>query len=265
MNGEKLSRETIIKTLVDAVEPLKFVQAFWEGGAAAFGRVDKWSDIDLYLVVDDKKAEDTFLVVESVLESLSPIERKYVPPSLHGPGVYQAFYRLKEVSEYLLIDLAILQRSCPDKFLEPQIHGKVVFHFNKSDQINIPTLNKDALLKRLGERLERLKARVDLFNNYVPKEINRSNYLEAFDYYFRITLSTLTEILRMKYNPFHHDFVMRYVHYELPSNIIEKLMHLYFVKDENDLQNKYQEATDWLREIIAGIDEKQIWRVVGIA
>lgn len=58
---------------------------------------------------------------------------------------------------------------------------------------------------------------------------------------------------------------MRYIHYELPSDIIEKLMHLYFVKDENDLQKKYQEATDWLHEIIAGIDEKQIGRVVGIA
>jgi len=89
----KLTRDIILQTLIDALEPRDYVHAFWEGGAAAFERLDEWSDIDLYLVVDDEKTDETFLAVEEALRSLSPIEQKYEvlhPPSL---GLSQAFYK----------------------------------------------------------------------------------------------------------------------------------------------------------------------------
>ena len=46
-----LTRAEILVTLRAALEPLPYTHALWEGGAAAFGRVDDWSDIDLQ--VDD--------------------------------------------------------------------------------------------------------------------------------------------------------------------------------------------------------------------
>ena len=51
--GNELTRERVIQTLVVALKPLDYVHAFWEGGAAALNRIDEWSDIDLYLDVDD--------------------------------------------------------------------------------------------------------------------------------------------------------------------------------------------------------------------
>ena len=72
---KKLTREAIIQALVDALKPLDYVYAFWEGGAVAFDRVDDWSDVDLYLVVDDKKVEDTFLAVEKALNYCLPLNR----------------------------------------------------------------------------------------------------------------------------------------------------------------------------------------------
>ena len=54
---------------------LDYVHAFWEGGAAAFGRADEWSDIDAYLLVNDSKVADAFLAVEKALESVSPIKQ----------------------------------------------------------------------------------------------------------------------------------------------------------------------------------------------
>jgi len=50
-----VTREDIIKTLASSLSPLDYVHAFWEGGAPAFGRLDEWSDLDLYVVVDDEK------------------------------------------------------------------------------------------------------------------------------------------------------------------------------------------------------------------
>lgn len=129
-NTNGLTRDNIIHTLVEALEPIDYLYAFWEGGAAAFNRIDEWSDIDIYLVVDDGKVDETFLAVENALRSLSPIKQKYEVTQTSWPGVSQAFYKLEGASEYLIIDLAVLTLSAPDKFLEPKIHGDAVFYFN---------------------------------------------------------------------------------------------------------------------------------------
>ena len=253
---KKLSRETIIQTLANALKSLDYVHAFWEGGAAAFNRIDEWSDIDIYLLVDDDKVEQTFLAVEKELKALSPIKQKYDVPQTAWPGVFQAFYKLETTSEYLLIDLAILTLSSKERFLEPEIHGNNVFYFNKDNMIKPPSLDKQAFASKLRKRQERLEARFKVFNIFVQKEINRRNYLEAIDLYYAVTLATLVEALRIKYNPFHHDFKMRYIHHELPPRIIHRLKQLFFVKNEKDLQEKYNKATEWFTEVLSETTER---------
>jgi len=262
MNGEKLTRKMIIQALVNALEPLNYVHAFWEGGAAAFDRIDEWSDIDLYLVVDDKKVAEAFVVVEKALKSLSLIKQKYEVSHYPQSGLFQAFYRLKDANEYLIIDLAVLTVSSPDKFLEPDVHGKVVFYFNKTDDVKPALLDKEALVKKCRERLKRLEVRFEMFNNFVQKEINRGNHLEAIDFYHRLVLGSLVEALRIKHNAVHHDFKMRYIHYELPSEITETLKRLYFVTDEEDLQRKYDMASKWFYRVMLEIDRNGVERLV---
>jgi len=257
-NDDRLTREIIIQTLVDALEPLDYIYAFWEAGAAAFNRIDEWSDIDLYLVVDDDKVEETFLAFEKALKSLSHIKQKYSVQHPSESGLFQAFYRLESASEYLIIDLAIFKLSSPDKFLEPEIHGNAVFYFNKSGKVKLPPLDRDAFAKKLQKRLKRLKANFDMFNNFVQKEINRGNCLEALGLYRVVTLASLVEALRIKHNPIHHDFKMKYIHYELPSEIIKQLKYLFFIEDVNDLQKKYDEAAKWFHEIMSEITQKNI-------
>jgi len=259
---KKLTRDRVIHVLVDALEPLDYIHAFWEGGAAAFGRIDEWSDVDLYLVVDDERVDEAFLAVENALKSLSPVEQKYKvlhPPSLH---LSQAFYKLEDASEYLLIDLAILTPKSPDKFLEPEIHGNAIFYFNKSDQVKPPPLDREALARKLQKRFGRLRARFAMFNSFVQKEINRGSYLEALDFYRAYTLGTLVEALRIRHSPFHHNFRMHYIHYELPPEIVKKLEHLYFVGDEKDLQEKYDEATNWFDGLASETDPGKVEELI---
>lgn len=259
----KLTRKQIIEALLEALKPLDYVHAFYEGGAAAFNRIDEWSDLDLYLVVDDEKVNETFVAVEKTLKSLSPIKQKIDLPQTPWPGVSQAFYRLKDANDYLIIDLCVLKLSSSEKFLEPKIHGNVVFYFNKYGKVQPPQLDREALVKKVRERLERLQARFDMFNNFVQKEINRGHFLEALDLYHGLTLGALVEVLRIKYNPIHYNFKMEYLHYELPSEVIKKLEHLYFVKDVKDLQEKYYEAISWFHKTMLEIDQKEIERLIG--
>jgi len=261
-HGEELTRETIVRALAEALDSLDYVHAFYEGGAAASDTVDKWSDLDFYVVVGDDKVNDILAVIERALETLSPIQLKYEPSHLEWPGLYQAFYKLAKANRYLLIDLVVLKTGSAEKFLQPEIHGDVVFHINKSDAIKPPPLDRVAFVRKLQERVKKLRARCDMSNDFVQKEINRHNDLEAIDLYHNLTLAMLVEVLRIRHNPLHYDFGMHYVRYELPAEALRRLSHLYFVRDGADLQRKYDEATQWLRAEMSEIREDNVERLV---
>ncbi len=249
MARHTLTREEIVQNLRRDLEPIDYIHAFWQSGSIAFNRVDQWSDIDLYLVVDDEKVQETFADVERSLTQFSLIEQKYEIPENPPLQDAQAFYRLRDAGEYLIIDLAALKQSTPEKFLEPRIHGKSIFYFNKSNRVTIPEWDEEAWRNRLEERTKRLEAKFRMFNNFIEKEIKRGNRLEALDVYYNLTLAILLEALRIKYNPNHYDFKVRYVHYELPPHVLNRLEKLYFVGSPAELEEKYREASSWFAEL----------------
>ena len=62
-----LSREDILNAVRSVLEPFDTVHAMWEGGAAAFDRIDQWSDIDVQVICDDDSVPDVFERVEKSL------------------------------------------------------------------------------------------------------------------------------------------------------------------------------------------------------
>ena len=143
-----LTRNEIIDAIVKSLKPLKFVHAFWEGGAIAFDRVDQWSDMDLYIVVEEEKVDDTFSTIEKTLEQLSRIKLKYEVEHPKQLRLSQAFYRLEDADAFHIVDLAILTPSSPEMYLEPEIHGNAVFYFNKEGKIVVPHVDKSRFRKR---------------------------------------------------------------------------------------------------------------------
>lgn len=254
MSEEKVSRESIVLAIVNALEPLEYVYALWEGGAVAFGRLDRWSDIDICVDADDEKVEDVFPVAEAALETLAPIEIKYEVPPGATHGYVQAFYRLKGTAEFLLVDFAVFKHSEPNKLLEPEIHGDSRFHFNKREAVRVPSLDRGAFIDRMKSGMERLVLRFDTFSCFVDKEINRGNWIEAMDLYHRIILGSLVQGLRMRYYPVHYDFGTRYIHYELPPEVVKRLLDLHFVCDREDLLRKVKDARRWFHRTVDEID-----------
>jgi len=249
-----VTRDATITALVSALKPVEYVHAFWEGGAVGYDRSDNYSDIDAYLLIDDGKVEETFRIVESAIESLSPVSQKYVVRQNPWPGVSQAFYRMENASEFLVLDLAILTSASSTKFLEPEIHGKAIFYFNKTGIDEAPHADKVEFDRKMSERLSLVDERFRMFSNFVQKEIARGNSLEALEYYRTIVVPSLVEALRAKYHPLHYDFRMRYVQYELPTVVVRRLERLCFVSNMQDLQEKYLEACKWFNELRAPVD-----------
>ncbi len=258
-----VNRDRIVQALTASLEPRPFVQAFWEGGAIAFGRIDAWSDLDLYVVVDDDRVADGFRAVEDGLTALVPIEVRYEVPWPLESGIAQRFYRVAGASPFLLVDLAVLKASAPDKFLEPELHGPATFYLNRMG-LKPPHLDADAFLRTMLERRDRLRTRMDIFGLFVEKEVNRGHALEAWTLYQRLILEPLLEVLRMRHGPLHYGFRERYIYAELPPNVLVRLEHLAFVRDAEDVRAKYEEARRWFDEVSRSITEDDARRLVDV-
>ena len=260
-----VNRDAILSALVAALKPLPFVDAMWEGGAAAFDRLDEWSDIDLYIVAADDRVDATFRVVGEALGGLSPIRWKYEPAWPAESGIAQAFYRLEHASEYLLVDLAVLKRSAPDKFLEPELHGRAIFSFNKGDVVKLPSLDVDAFVKKVLERRDRLALRMALFGPFVSKELHRHNWLGALEAYQHIVLDSLIQVLRMRHYPAHYGYNVRYVYFELPRDVVQRLEGLSFVHSPEDIPELSRKAVEWFRETVSQVTEENVRSLVRAA
>ncbi|HEV8595495.1 MAG TPA: hypothetical protein VGR51_08205 [Thermoplasmata archaeon] len=248
-----LPRTAIIEAVRSAVEPLPFVEALVEGGAAAWGRVDAWSDVDLNVFISGEAFDETFRAIEDALRARSAIQHTFVA---HGPsegGMQQKFYRLENAGPFLLVDLAVMNAATKEKFLEPELHGQNLVYFDKTGVATAPPFDRAAFEGKMRERLARLRDQTEMFHVFVEKEVSRGNFIEAFDNYRAYVAAPLLEVLRMTHGPLHHTFRTRYVHYELPPEAVARFQHLLFVRDADDLRRKYPEALGWFREVAAAL------------
>jgi hypothetical protein len=253
MPKSNLTREEIIGALRERLEPLDFVLTMWEGGAAAFDRVDEWSDIDLQVAAEDDRTGEVFPIVEAALVSLAPIEIKYEIPQPAWHGHAQRFYRLSNTSKYLLIDFVVMKQSSPLKFLEPEIHGNAVVHFDKANIVRAAQLDRATHDAKLKERVSALRVSFDLFQILTLKELDRRNDIEALAFYQSFTLRPLTEALRIQYAPARYNFHTRYIQYDLPRDVVLKLQTLFFVQDAAELRAKREQAELWFYQTLGEI------------
>ena len=254
MSDNKLPREQIIKVVVDALEPLEYVHALWQGGAAAFDRVDQWSDTDLTAIADRESIPKVFQAAEAAVKKLTDFDLIFDVPQPTSHGFFQKFYRLKQASPFLLIDLAVGELEKPDKFLEPEIHGNPIVHFDRKNIIASQPLDREKFKQNMLMALERAKVRFDIFQLFFDKEYNRGNYLDAFDFYYNFAIGGLLAVLRMKHSPYHYTFRSKYANYDLPPEVVKRLEDLYFVKGPEDMKAKYQQVKDWFAEAVAEVE-----------
>ena len=246
----KITRNSIITKLVKTLKPLNYVHAMWEGGAAAFDRIDQYSDIDLYILAKKRKTNLIIKHVENALTSLSGINKQLSVNHSQWSDLTQIFYQLQRTSKYLLIDLVILNQESPEKFLDPRVHGKVIFYFNKSKNLKSNRLSKRELSNFLIKYKNKLKLKFDLFNIFVQKEINRNHQVEAVNLYYKITMKTLIDLLRIKYSPYHYNFNLQYLSLEIPNRALQKLDTLNYIKNMDDLKEKYHKSTIWVNDLL---------------
>ena len=237
-----LTRNSIVKPLVAFLETHASVNAVWEGGAAGWKRVDEWSDIDLVADVNDADVEKVMDSVKEFLEKEFGIDLQFDITQSPWPQIRQCFFRLKNCSPFLLIDFCIFPNSATDKFLEVEIHGEPVVHFDRKNIVQPVPINPEEQAKKLAQRIPLLQKRFEIFQVLVEKEINRGNHLEAFGFYLGFTVQPLVEMLRIVYAPHHSTFGTRYIQYDLPAPIVQQLTPFYFMANAHALKQNFVAA-----------------------
>lgn len=237
-----LTRQQILHALQNTLEPLSYVHAMWEGGSAAFGREDEWSDVDVQIVVADENVAEALAAAEAALLALSPFEIRWEVPQPAWHGHAQVFYKLQNASPYLMVDFVVMKASNPNKFLEPEIHGQANILFDKNNALTVAPLDWAALRQQINARLEQLRLIFPLFQSLTTKSINRGWSLEAVAFYNAYTLRPLMEVLRIKYSPAHHNWHVKAAHFELPAEVFAQVEPLFFPHDLVDIATKRTEA-----------------------
>jgi predicted nucleotidyltransferase len=256
-------REDIVAAIRGALESLDYVLGAWEQGAASFGRVDEYSDIDLCLIVEDCRVEDVLKAVEGALDARFGVERTFRLPEPTWHGHSQCFYWLRGAGPYLFVDMAVEKASSKNRFLEYSVHGPPRVLVNRRGTIKDDTPSKEEFADSLVRRIETLKAIFGLFQAEVEKELARGHELEALAFYNSMTLRPLVEALRIRHCPWRHDFHTRYVYHDLPPPVVRRLHRFFFVKDAKDIAKKRAEAEKWFLETVRGLDREAILRSLG--
>jgi predicted nucleotidyltransferase len=244
----------IVEALIEKLEPIEHIHAMWEIGAAAFDRIDEWSDIDIMIAGADDKIEEIITIFEQSLEAISPIELKWRVPNPIEFGHLQAFYKLQDTSPYLLIDVVFMKSSVEEKWLVPEIHNPPHVYFDKTGVTKPEPFNSDEFLKKLKDHTAQVRARFELFEPLILKEVHRDQPIEAMGYYQNMCLRPLLELIRVAYTPTHYNFSIRYVYQELPHDVIERLEPLYYCTDIEDLRLKRDVAEILFFEIHDALD-----------
>ena len=113
-------RDRIAGAVTDTLKSLPTVFAGWEGGSAAFGALDRYSDIDLTFLVDDEVPfEQLYAPLENALNAVSPI-------TVSQPVTLGRYYKLRDGGEFLFIDIVFLRAGEPDHYLNVERHGHVI-------------------------------------------------------------------------------------------------------------------------------------------
>ena len=248
-----ITRQSILSSIRSTLEPLEFVHAMWEGGAAAFSRVDEWSDIDLQIDVDDGRADEVMAIVE---RALPPVLHRFEVPRPTWHGHAQVFLTFRDASPFLMLDLVVIEHSSADKFLQPRIHGNAVVHFDRSGVTEPPAFDQDTHAAKVATRIGLLGDSFDMFQTLTLKEIERGNLVEAVSYYQGHTLRPLVEALRIRHAPERYNFHTRYVYYELPPDVVAELERLFLPRDAEDLRRCHARAGEMFHEVMEALSAR---------
>lgn len=245
-------RESVAAAIVAMLRDDPAIAAIGEGGAAARGRADEYSDLDLMIVAPVAGAEAIFVFVEAALRTIAPITHTWrvEPPGF--PDMAQRFYFLADAPRHFAVDCSVITPAGIVAFLERERHGEAIVWFDRDATLTSRPIDGESLARKRAHRLAQLRGAVPVYSMLVGKELDRGHALEAFGFH-QVLLRAMIELLGMQHRPDRFDFGWRYVERELPPSAQALIARHAFVPDGNSLALLSASLLDEITGLLAAL------------
>jgi hypothetical protein len=97
-----------------------------------------------------------------------------------------------------------------------------------------------------------------MFQSLVTKDCLRGRPLDALNFYQALTLVPLVEMLRIKHDPWRHNFGWRYLQHDLPAGDYARLVRLAYPGKVEAIPELHQEAMLWFEELAAELAARPV-------
>lgn len=234
------NKTKIIEALAGRLMKLDSVHAMWLEGSLAEKDNDQYSDLDIWISVDNDKLRSIYRDVESALETIAPIDFKLElkPNGELGHNVYH----LDGTSEFLTLDINT-QKLSRDIVLREgiDIHETI---FDKSGVIRI--MSREPIDFDKEAQLAELLKFIDYTLLSVKKNALRGKKMESHEYYRNILVRVLGYLRSKAGISEKADFDFKHVYKDIPREEVAKLEEYYFadVKDET-----IESLKSWLKSL----------------
>ena len=250
-------RKDFIVKFKNFLESNNSIHCIWEGGSAATGYLDEYSDLDLGVICDDKKVEDNFDKIEKYLQSNYGIKEKFRTPEPSWHGHSQCYYLLENTPEMFYVDILIEKLSAGNRFMESDRHGKSIVWFDHKRLFD-PTPTPEAEVLKKGKRFYNLLSDSTwILLLDVKKQILRKNTVDAFVLYYQL-INRMAYLWNLKYRPAKSDFGLRYTHRDFPTETVEWLQDILKVDNLDKMLVKLEIIGKKYNELLSEL--KEIWR-----
>lgn len=244
--------DSVVAALSDFTAEEGFTAAF-EGGSAATGRADAYSDIDLCVVADSALNEALFAAIEAALQSIAPLSHVWPVADPPWPGFAQKFYFLDGAPRFFAVDCSLLVPTTALQFLEVERHGHAQVLLDPRQWVRPQQLDRKAHDARRARRLAQNRAAWPVYRMLVDKEVARGRALDAFGFY-QALLRLLVELAGLRHRPDRFDYGWRYLHHDLPTWLQARFAELAFVAGPEHLAGRLPLADALHQELSAALD-----------
>lgn len=232
----------IVKVLEKKLQSKKFIHAMWLEGSIAQLKSDEYSDIDLWLEVDQPAIDKTFNLVKKSLGTIGPIDLEY---EIHKNNDQKhIIYHIAGTSEFLTVDVNIQPYPWENILTIGIDEIKVIFNKDvnfKHTKKNIKTFNEDKSKIRIMNYYKAMKPNI-------MKNLLRNKPLEAMIYYENI-IEMGIKYLRLKKNLCNKtDFNFKHVYSDLSKQQTKKIEELRFVKPV-EIEKNLPNLEKWLENL----------------
>jgi len=238
------NKDAIIDHLRGKLELRDDVHAFWVEGSSAQGYADEFSDIDLWVSVDDDKIFTIYDDIELLLSEFAPIDFRYVLKNNGDIG--HVVYHLHGTGKFLTIDFNT-QGISRDVHLAKGIDSAEIM-FDKRDVVKFKERRAPYSDDQLDASRQRLRDYYWYMETCLIKNVRRGRKLEALHYYHLI-LRYATKFLRLRYG-WHEKtgYDLKHVYRDIPAHDVKNLERFYDVRID-DVEAVLPELEAWLNDL----------------